>query len=74
MVNYIDNYTLFIAQLTEDFCGVEPVTHPPIEVETRPPPLIDEDKLRKAYSRVDSVVLGGKFIFLFIREKKIQFF
>lgn len=48
------------AQLTEDFCGVEPVTHPPIEVETRPPPLIDEDKLRKAYSRIDSVVLGGK--------------
>lgn len=48
-------------QLTEDFCGVEPVTHPPIEIETRPPPLIDEDKLRKAYSRVDSVVLGGKY-------------
>lgn len=50
------------AQLTEDFCGVEPVTHPPIEVETRPPPLIDQDKLRKAYSQVDSVVLGGKCI------------
>lgn len=51
-----------LAQLTEDFCGVEPVTHPPIEVETRPPPLIDEDKLRKAYSRIDSVVLGGLFL------------
>lgn len=49
----------FSAQLTEDFCGVEPVTHPPIEVETRPPPIIDADKLRKAYSRIDSVVLGG---------------
>lgn len=53
---------VFSAQLTEDFCGVEPVTHPPIEVETRPPPLIDEDKLRKAYSRIDSVVLGGTFL------------
>lgn len=39
---------------------MEPVTHPPIEVETRPPPLIDQDKLRKAYSQIDSVVLGGK--------------
>lgn len=53
-------FSSFVAQLTEDFCGVEPVTHPPIEVETRPPPIIDEDKLRKAYSRIDSVVLGGK--------------
>lgn len=51
-----------LAQLTEDFCGVEPVTHPPIEIETRPPPLIDEDKLRKAYSRIDSVALGGNLI------------
>ncbi|KAL9908439.1 neurexin-4 isoform 1-T1 [Glossina fuscipes fuscipes] len=44
--------------VTEDFCGVEPVTHPPIEIETRPPPLIDEEKLRKAYNEVDSVLLG----------------
>lgn len=50
----------YIATLTEDFCGVEPVTHPPIQTETRPPPLIDEDKLRKAYNRFDSVLLGGK--------------
>lgn len=50
----------FTATLTEDFCGVEPVTHPPIEIETRPPPEIDEDKLRRAYSRVDTVVLAGK--------------
>lgn len=50
-----------IAPLTEDFCGVEPITHPPIETETRPPPIIDEDKLRRAYSRIDSVFLGGKY-------------
>lgn len=49
------------AQLTEDFCGVEPVTHPPIEIETRPPPPIDEDKLRKAYHHVNSVLLGGLY-------------
>nr|XP_040229697.2 neurexin-4 isoform X1 [Anopheles coluzzii] len=44
--------------LTEDFCGVEPVTHPPIEIETRPPPLIDEDKLRDAYGP-DTAILGS---------------
>lgn len=52
---------VLLATLTEDFCGVEPVTHPPIQTETRPPPLIDEDKLRKAYNRFDSVLLGRKF-------------
>lgn len=52
---------LISAQLTEDFCGVEPVTHPPIEIETRPPPLVDEDKLRKAYNEVDSVLLSCKW-------------
>lgn len=57
-LNFICSFS--VATLTEDFCGVEPVTHPPIEVETRPPPLIDEDKLRRAYSRVDAVFLGGK--------------
>uniref|UniRef100_A0A182XZ17 L-aminoadipate-semialdehyde dehydrogenase-phosphopantetheinyl transferase n=1 Tax=Anopheles stephensi TaxID=30069 RepID=A0A182XZ17_ANOST len=44
--------------LTEDFCGVEPVTHPPIEIETRPPPLIDEDRLRDAYGP-DTAILGS---------------
>lgn len=51
-----------LAFLTEDFCGVEPVTHPPIKLETRPPPLVDQDKLRKAYNQVDSALLGGKII------------
>ncbi|XP_055840610.1 neurexin-4 isoform X1 [Episyrphus balteatus] len=54
------------SQLTEDFCGVEPVTHPPIEVETRPPPLVDEEKLRKAYNEVNSVLLGTLLAILFI--------
>lgn len=52
-------FTNILAQLTEDFCGVEPVTHPPIEIETRPPPPIDEDKLRRAYHHINSVLLGG---------------
>ncbi|XP_014094325.1 neurexin-4 isoform X2 [Bactrocera oleae] len=52
-------------QLTEDFCGVEPVTHPPIEIETRPPPLVDEDKLRKAYGGF-SIVLGFILVILLL--------
>ena len=39
---------------------VEPVTLPPIEMETRPPPEIDEERLRKAYNQVDSAILGSK--------------
>lgn len=43
----------------EDFCGVEPVTHPPNPLETRPPPVLDEDKLRQAYNQTDSAIIGG---------------
>ncbi|XP_037041687.1 neurexin-4 isoform X2 [Bradysia coprophila] len=53
-------------QLTEDFCGVEPITHPPIEIETRRPPIIDEDKLRKAYNQVDSALLGSILAIIFL--------
>lgn len=38
---------------------MEPVTHPPIEVETRPPPEVDEDKLNR-YRPVSSAVLGSE--------------
>lgn len=54
------------ATLTEDFCGQEPVTHPPIELETRPPPSIDEDKLKRAYNRVNSAILGSILAILFL--------
>ncbi|XP_012266909.1 neurexin-4 isoform X2 [Athalia rosae] len=47
------------SQLTEDFCGVEPFTHPPNIVETRPPPQVDEDKLRAAYNETDTAILGS---------------
>ncbi|XP_020287513.1 neurexin-4 isoform X1 [Pseudomyrmex gracilis] len=45
--------------LTEDFCGVEPITHPPNIVETRPPPQVDEEKVRAAYNETDTAVLGS---------------
>lgn len=52
--------------LTEDYCGVEPITHPPDIVETRPNPIVDEDTLRKAYNRTDSAVLGSCLALLFL--------
>lgn len=51
-----------VEPLTEDYCGVEPVTHPPDIIETRPPPFVDEDKLRQIYQRTDSAILGGKIV------------
>lgn len=45
--------------LTEDFCGVEPITHPPDIVETRPPPQVDEEKVRAAYNETDTAILGS---------------
>ncbi|CAH1134406.1 unnamed protein product [Ceutorhynchus assimilis] len=52
--------------LNEDFCGVEPITHPPDTVETRPPPQVDEDKLRKAYNQTDSAILGSVLAIVFL--------
>ncbi|XP_072742598.1 neurexin-4 isoform X2 [Anoplolepis gracilipes] len=45
--------------LTEDFCGVEPITHPPDVIETRPPPQVDEEKVRAAYNETDTAILGS---------------
>lgn len=52
--------------LTEDYCGVEPVTHPPDIVETRPPPVVDDEKLRQIYQRTDSAILGGILAIIFL--------
>ncbi|XP_033223686.1 neurexin-4 isoform X3 [Belonocnema kinseyi] len=52
--------------LPEDFCGVEPITHPPNIVETRPPPDVDEDKVRAAYNETDTAILGSVLALLFI--------
>lgn len=47
------------SQLTEDFCGVEPITHPPDVLETRPPPDVDEEKVRAAYNETNTAILGS---------------
>lgn len=43
----------------EDFCGVEPITHPPELMETRPPLNLDEDKVNAAYHETSSALVGG---------------
>lgn len=48
-----------LATIKEDFCGVEPVTHPPPIIETRPPPILDEDKVKAAYNETNSALIGG---------------
>ncbi|CAG9837466.1 unnamed protein product [Diabrotica balteata] len=52
--------------LTEDYCGVEPITHPPDIIQTRPPPILDEEKLRRAYNQVNSAVLGSVLAIVFL--------
>ncbi|CAK9823551.1 Nrx-IV [Anthophora retusa] len=53
------NIRSFGTPLTEDFCGVEPITHPPDIVETRPPPQVDEEKVRAAYNETNTAILGS---------------
>ncbi|KAK0157552.1 hypothetical protein PV328_011281 [Microctonus aethiopoides] len=45
--------------LTEEYCGLEPITHPPNIIETRPPPQVNEDKVRAAYNETDTAILGS---------------
>jgi hypothetical protein len=50
----------------EDFCGIEPVTHPPVQIETRPPPLVDRAKVQEYTHNSDSAILGGILGVLFL--------
>nr|CAG4638226.1 EOG090X00DN [Cyclestheria hislopi] len=52
--------------ISEDFCGIEPVTHPPDIRETRPPPNIDEDKLQELYPGSQSAILGAILAVMFL--------
>jgi hypothetical protein len=52
--------------ITEDFCGIEPVTLPPEEEETRRPPAVDEEKIEHYYHSTNSAILGTVLALLFI--------
>lgn len=58
--NLIKHFSFFLASIKEDFCGVEPVTHPPPMVETKPPPKLDKDKVDAAYNKTNYALIGGK--------------
>nr|CAG4648471.1 EOG090X00DN [Polyphemus pediculus] len=60
------NIRKFPESISEDFCGIEPVTHPPDVRETRPPQIIDEDKLQEFYPPAHSAILGAILAVLFI--------
>lgn len=46
--------------MTEDYCGVEPITHPPPPVETRPQQSYDQDKIDSFSNETNSALIGGK--------------
>ena len=46
--------------LNEDFCGVEPVTHPPERLETRPPPDLDLQHEIDMHN-TDEAILGSQY-------------
>ncbi|XP_063360126.1 neurexin-4 [Cydia amplana] len=50
--------------LNEDFCGVEPVTHPPEPIETRPPP--PRDPADTDMHTTDEAILGTVLAFIFL--------
>jgi len=51
--------------ITEDFCGIEPVTLPPEEEETRRPPDVDEEAIKHYYSATNPI-LGTVLAILFL--------
>ncbi|XP_060801715.1 neurexin-4 [Amyelois transitella] len=52
-------------RLHEDFCGVEPVTHPPERAETRPPPLGDLSR-ELDYHKTDEAILATVLALIFV--------
>jgi len=52
--------------MTENFCGVEPITLPPEEEETRPPPSIGEGDMENFYHAANSALLGTTLSIIFI--------
>jgi hypothetical protein len=52
--------------VTEDFCGIEPVTLPTEEEETRRPPDIDQEAIKDLYATTNSIVMGAILGIIFI--------
>merc|ERR1711997_827233 len=52
--------------ITEDFCGIEPITLPPEEEETRRPPNVDEGKIGHHYTTTNSAIQGAILAIIFV--------
>lgn len=52
-----------VANVNEDFCGVESITYPPEEIELRPPIDLDEQKVLDAYHKTNVALVSCEFVF-----------
>lgn len=52
--------------MRQDFCGVEPFTLPPEELETRKPPTAENEKIEQYYEVTSSAILGASLAIIFI--------
>ena len=64
--NPLSNIQATPETITEDFCGIEPVTIPPEEEETRRPPQVGEEKIEHLYQTTNSAILGLVLALLFL--------
>ena len=62
----LDNIRATPETINEDFCGIEPVTIPPEEEETRRPPDVDEEAIGHLYHTANTTVLAIILVVLLI--------
>jgi len=62
----LSNIKAIPSTISEDFCGIEPVTLPPEEEETRRPPDVDEKKIEHLYRTTDSAIWAVVLALLFL--------
>jgi len=60
-----DNINSIPEVITEDFCGIEPVTLRPEEEETRRPPHVNQETIKRFYSNTSTVVYAVVLLIIF---------
>merc|ERR1711899_254946 len=64
--DHLSNIRASPTTITEDFCGIEPVTLPPEKEETRYHQEVQEEKIAKYYQTTSSAILGAVLAIIFI--------
>ncbi|KAK7575553.1 hypothetical protein V9T40_011839 [Parthenolecanium corni] len=59
--------------VTEDFCGVEPITYPPEKNELRPSPDLDCEKVLRAYHKINVALVGVTLTVMFVLSVGVSF-